>query len=41
MAVVDIECPACERVGTVEKERIGVYRCRDCGEEFDAEDVSP
>jgi ribosomal protein L37AE/L43A len=41
VAIVDIACPACDRVGTVEKVRIGVYRCRECGERFEPEDVRP
>jgi ribosomal protein L37AE/L43A len=41
MAVVDIRCPSCGRVGSVEKEGLGAYRCRDCGETFEPGDVSP
>jgi len=40
MAVVDISCPSCGQVGTVEKESIGTYRCRACDASFSPADVA-
>lgn len=39
--VVDIACPRCGRTDAVRKERIGEYRCVECGFAFDHEDVEP
>jgi ribosomal protein L37AE/L43A len=37
--VIDIACPSCGSVGSVRKERIGTYRCDECGHEFDHTDL--
>lgn len=40
-AVVDIECPDCERAAPVMKLALDRYRCQDCEIEFTHEDVLP
>ncbi|MGB9986281.1 hypothetical protein [Salarchaeum japonicum] len=40
MTVVDIECPDCGRVASVQKNGIGQYRCGECGREFSRDDLS-
>jgi DNA-directed RNA polymerase subunit RPC12/RpoP len=41
VSVIDIACPDCGDVGSVQKERIGTYRCGECGHEFDHTDLDP
>ena len=41
VSVIDIACPDCGRTGSVRKERIGTYRCAECGHEFDHSDLDP
>jgi|GEM_PF-1791257 len=41
VSVIDISCPECGSTGSVRKERIGTYRCTECGFEFDHEDLDP
>lgn len=41
MNVIDIGCPSCGNTGSVRKERIGTYRCTECGHEFDHTELDP
>jgi rubredoxin len=41
VSVIDISCPACGRIDSVRKERLGSYRCTECGHEFDHEELDP
>jgi ribosomal protein L37AE/L43A len=37
--VVDISCPECGNAESLEKLKLGLYRCRDCGTEFGQGDL--
>ncbi|MFB6113708.1 MAG: hypothetical protein ABEJ58_06350 [Halodesulfurarchaeum sp.] len=39
VVVVDIHCPDCDSVDSVEKVGIGRYHCRECNTEFTKTDI--